>query len=300
MNAIFFYISLPFIYLVSLLPFWVLYRLSDLCFLLLYYVIGYRKRVVLTNLRNAFPEKPEQEIRRICRRFFSYLCDLTLETLKTLTIGPRSVKKHVLMRDKSVFEQLKKANQSAIIVMGHFGNWELGGARFAVEELQKLIIIYHPLRNKHFDNLMYKMRTRLGNGLYTMKNTLRAMLRDREQLTITAFIADQTPANLNNAFWMDFLNQETPIFTGPEKIAQKLKYPIVYVSLKRIRRGLYDLESELLVPNPADTQENEISTRHIRRLEQDIREQPEIWLWTHRRWKHKRPKTEKENRAGET
>lgn len=287
MNAIFFYISLPFIYLISLLPFWVLYRISDVIFLLVYYVVGYRKKVVMTNLRNAFPEKSAQEIKSICRKFYRYLCDFAFETIKTLTISPRSLKKHVLIKDSSVFEQFKAANQSAIIVMGHFGNWELGGARFAVEGLQKLIIIYHPLGNKWFNGLLYKMRTRLGNGLYKMKNTLRAMIRDRNKVTLTTFIADQTPSHLH-VYWTQFLNQDTAVFLGPEKIAQKLKYPIIYVSLKRPKRGLYHLESELLVANPEAFAKNEISELHTRRLEKDIREQPEIWLWTHRRWKHKR------------
>lgn len=245
----------------------------------------------MSNLRNAFPEKSSREIKNICRKFYRYLCDFSLETLKTLTISPASVKRHVLMENNEVFEQLKTANQSAIIVMGHFGNWELGGARFAVEGLQKLIIIYHPLGNQHFNTLLYRMRTRLGNGLYTMKNTLRSMIQDRDKLTITAFIADQTPSH-QNVYWTTFLQQDTPIFTGPEKIAKKLKYPVVYVSLKRPRRGLYHLESELLVAKPEETAENEISELHTRRLEKDILEQPEIWLWTHRRWKRKRSNNE--------
>lgn len=290
MNAIFFYISLPIIYGLSLLPFWVLYRISDLAYLILYHLLGYRKKVVLTNLRQSFPEKSEKEIAHICRKFYQYLCDFALETLKTLSISPAEVKRHVLMENKQVFEQLKEAKQSAIIVMGHFGNWELGGARFAVEGLQKLIIIYHPLGNRHFNRLMYRMRTRLGNGLYTMKNTLREMIRNRHNLTITAFIADQTPSN-PNVHWMSFLNQDTPVFTGPEKIAKMFKYPVVYVSLKRPKRGLYLLRGELLTAHPGKMAENELTELHTRRLEKDIREQPEIWLWTHRRWKHKRVKT---------
>ena len=288
MNAIFFYITRSILYFFSLLPLGVLYLLSDITFVFTYYLLGYRKKVVLTNLRNSFPKKSEQEIKTICRKFYRYFCDFGVETLKTLTISPKTLKRHVLMRDTTVFKQLQEDNQSAIIVMGHFGNWELGGARFAVEGLQKLIVVYHPLADRRFNNLLYHMRTRLGIGLYTMKNTLRSMIKDRNEVNITTFIADQTPSH-QNVHWMTFLNQDTAVFTGPEKIARKFKYPVIYVSLKRLKRGLYDLQAELLVAHPENTEKNEISELHTRRLEQNIQEQPEIWLWTHRRWKHHRP-----------
>lgn len=294
MNAIFFYITRSILYLISLLPLRVLYFISDLTFIFLYHLLSYRKKVVMTNLRNSFPEKSARELRIICRKFYRYFCDLGVETLKTLSISPKVLKRHVLMQDTSVFKKFQQANQSAIIVMGHFGNWELGGARFAVENLQKLIIVYHPLADRRFNNLLYHMRTRLGNGLYSMKNTLRSMIRDRDQVTITTFIADQTPSH-QNVRWMSFLHQDTPVFTGPEKIAKKFRYPIIYVSLKRIKRGLYDLQAEVLVAKPEDTKENEITALYTRRLERDIREQPEIWLWTHRRWKHTRPNSKTGN-----
>jgi len=131
------------------------------------------------------------------------------------------------------------------------------------------------------------MRTRLGNRLYAMNETLRGMVRDRKELTATAFIADQTPQP-NGAYWTTFLNQDTPVFTGTEKIAQKFKYPVIYIAIKRPKRGLYEMSAELLVEHPENTTENEISELHTKRLERDIVENPEIWLWTHRRWKHKR------------
>ena len=131
------------------------------------------------------------------------------------------------------------------------------------------------------------MRTRLGNKLYAMNDVLRGMIKDRDKTTLTAFIADQTPSP-NNAYWTVFLNQDTPVFTGTEKIAKKLNYPIVYVTIKRPKRGFYEIESELLVSDSLGTSENEISELHTRKLEKDIINQPEIWLWTHRRWKHKK------------
>jgi len=286
-STLLYYIALPLIYLVSLLPFRLLYILSDVVFLVLYHLIGYRKKVVLTNLRNSFPDKSEAEIHTISIEFYHNFCDLMLETIKTLTISPSALRKHVLLEDDSVFRELHKKGQSAIIVMGHLGNWELGGARFAIEPFHKLYVIYHPLVDKNFERLIVQMRTRLGNGLYKMKETMRGMITNREQLTLTAFIADQTPSP-KGAYWTTFLNQDTPVFTGTEKIARKFNYPVVYCSTTRVKRGLYAINSEVLVGNPQNTVDNEISELHTKRLEKDIFAQPASWLWSHRRWKHTR------------
>lgn len=288
MRALIYYLSLPFIYCISLLPFPVLYLLSDFIYIILFKIIKYREKVVLTNLKNSFPQKSDEEIKLIAEKFYKYFCDLILETIKTLTISPDEVRKHLFFEDLSLFKKYYELNKSVIIVMGHFGNWELGGARFGIENLHTLFVIYHPLTNKYFDKLVYKMRTRLGNKLYSMNETLRGMVGDRNKVTATAFIADQTPSQLN-VYWTNFLNQETPVFTGPEKIARKFNYPVIYVSVKRPKRGLYKIENQLLAEEPEKTSDNEISEKFTRMLENDIFLYPEIWLWTHRRWKHKKP-----------
>ncbi|MGD1845970.1 MAG: lysophospholipid acyltransferase family protein [Salibacteraceae bacterium] len=264
-----------------------LYRISDFLFAVVYHLIGYRKKVVMNNLRNSFPDKSEAELQGIQKRFYVFFCDLILETLKTLTVSPTTLAKRLAFKNLEVFQRYYDQEQSIIIVMGHWGNWELGGARFAIEPLHKLYVIYHPLHNKYFDRLVYYMRTRLGNGLYAMKDTLRGMVRDKAELNATAFIADQTPSR-RGAHWMQFLNQDTPVFTGTGKIAHKMKYPVVYAGVRRTKRGHYEIELEDLVPNPAEVDPVEILERFNRRLEKDIKELPEIWLWTHRRWKHKR------------
>lgn len=287
MNALIYYTTIPLIYAISLLPFWFLYRVSDFLFLVVFHLIGYRRKVVMMNLRNSFPEKSETELKVIERKFYRFFCDLVVETLKSLTVSPESLRKRLTFKDLTLFEKYHSQNQSIIIVMGHWGNWELGGARFAIEPLHRLFVIYHPLKNKHFDQLIYKMRTRLGNGLYAMKDTLRGIVRDRNELTATAFIADQTPSP-RGAYWMDFLNQDTPVFTGTGKIANKMKYPVVYVGVKQTKRGHYEITLEDLVPEPSSVEPDEIMRLFMQRLEEDIREKPEIWLWTHKRWKHKR------------
>lgn len=239
------------------------------------------------NLKNSFPEKTDAEISQLQKKFYLYFFDLILETIKTLTISPRTLKKRVLFEDTTIFQKYYEQKQSVILVIGHYGNWELGGARFALEAFHKLYVVYHPLHNKYFNGLMYKMRTRLGNGLYSMKGTLRGMLEDRKDTTMTAFIADQTPP-AKGAYWMNFLNQDTPVFMGTGKIAQKFNYPVIYATIKRVKRGYYKINLEELCPHPKEVEPEEIINEFMMKLERDIKEMPEIWLWTHRRWKHKR------------
>ncbi|MCF8449558.1 MAG: lysophospholipid acyltransferase family protein [Taibaiella sp.] len=291
MQALIYYISLPFIYLISLLPFPLLYLFSDFVFFILYHVIGYRKDVVLQNLRNAFPNKTEKEILAIRKAFFHFLCDLFIETFKTLTISPKNMLRHCALTTETttLFKKLAEENKSVMLVMGHQGNWEWAGNSFSLVCLQQLYVIYHPLGNKYFDELMYRMRTRFGTRLITMKNTYKEMLGNSTGVVnATAFIADQTPRP-ENAYWTTFLNQDTPVFKGTEIIACKLNRPIVYVHISRVKRGYYELHAEMLSDNPAGTAENQISELHTRRLERDIIASPETWLWSHRRWKHKRP-----------
>ena len=288
-----FYIALPFIYLISLLPFPLLYAFSYGVYALLYHVIGYRKKVVLQNLRNAFPGKSEAEINKICKDFYRHLCDLFIETFKTLTISEKTMLKHCYFGpgSKELFDKMAAENKSVILVLGHYGNWEWAGNTFSLLCKQQLYVIYHPLGNKHFDNLMYKMRTRFGTKLIAMKNTFKEMLANKMELNTTAFIADQTPSN-NNAYWTTFMGQDTPVFWGTEIIAKKLNRPIIYLTIDKPKRGYYQMNARMLCENPAGTAEGEISEMHTRQLEQDIIARPEIWLWSHRRWKHKRPTAE--------
>ncbi|MDX9751442.1 MAG: lysophospholipid acyltransferase family protein [Flavobacteriales bacterium] len=289
MGAIGYYIALPFIYAIALLPFPALYLLSDGLYLVLFRLIGYRRKVVMGNLRNSFPEKSEQEIAAIAAGFQRWFCDLVLETLKTLVVRPEVVRRRVTFGQADLLRGYAERGQSIILVLGHYGNWELAGARYGQEEgVPQLYVIYHPLENPRFDKLLHHMRTRHGTKLYTMRETSKAMLRDRHLLTATAFIADQTPSP-ERAYWTTFLGQDTPVFLGTESLARKLGYPVVYISISRPRRGHYHMAVETLVEDPAAMPEGAITEAHTRRLERDIRNYPELWLWTHRRWKHERP-----------
>lgn len=289
MSTLLYYCFLPILYLISILPFPIFYLVSDgICFLL-YTIFGYRKKVVYENLKKSFPNKSHLELKQLEKQFYQYLCDLFLETLKTLTISKEEAVKRCKFSANTtqILNELADKKQSCILVMGHYGNWEWAGNSFSLQCKQQLYVIYHPLTNKHFDKLMYDMRTRFGTKLYAMKDTMREMIRNRNEVNATAFIADQTPSP-EGAYWTTFMNQDTPVFWGTEKIAQKLNYPVVYITIKRLKRGFYEVDSEILVTDSKSTKEGEISELHTRKLEKDILAQPEIWLWSHRRWKHKR------------
>ncbi len=287
MQLVYYLVFIP-LYLFSLLPLRVLYIFSWVLNLLLFRIGSYRHDVVRKNLVHSFPEKRDEEIAQLHRAFNKYFCDLIVETIKTLSISAKRLETYIKFDNLALFEKYYQEGKSVIIVLGHHGNWELIGAGFAPLPLHELYVIYHPLKNKVFDQLLFHMRTRLGNKLYTMKGTMRGMIGNRAKTTATAFIADQTPSP-DRAYWTTFLNQDTPIFTGTEKIAQRLDYPVIYMSIRRPKRGLYRVQAKLLTDQPKEMHINAISELHTRSLEADIRAQPEIWLWTHRRWKHKRP-----------
>lgn len=278
------------LYGLSLLPFPILYALSDLVCFLLYRVFRYRKAVIFKNLKNAFPEKDDVAIEVLTRRFYHHLCDIFLETFKTLSISKKSMLRHCKMDPGALalFENLAAQQKSVILVLGHYGNWEWAGNTFSLLCPQPLSVIYHPLSSPAFDRLMYHIRTRFGSGLIRMNDTFKTMVRQKGTLTATAFIADQTPQP-DKAHWMTFLNQDTPVFTGAEVIARKLNYPTVYAAVKRDRRGYYTIYAERLVEAPAASADGEITELHTLRLEKDIIAHPEFWLWSHKRWKHARP-----------
>lgn len=292
LQAVIYYLTLPFLYLISLLPFRLLYALSDFIYLVLYRIAGYRKAVVMENLRRSFPEKSEADLQHIARDFYRHLCDLMLETFKTLTISHKEMLRRCSMAPGALelFKELADKGQSVIILMGHQGQWEWGGNTFSLLCRHKLYVIYHPLANRYFDGLIYRMRTRFGTGLIPMKETFRDMSRLRSELTATAFIADQSPRP-ESAYWTTFLNQDSGFFQGAEKIARKMNRPVIYVQVYKKKRGSYELRAEMLSETPAAQPEGSLLEAYIKRLEGDIRQQPETWLWSHRRWKHCRPET---------
>lgn len=283
---------IPLLYFFSVLPFWVLYRISSFFYLLVFYVIGYRKKVVIENLRKSFPEKSDREIEIITKQFYLHFCDVIFETVKLLTISKKEFKKRCFIDSASIesFNYFFNKNQSIVGVMGHCGNWEWGAIAHQVYFTRMITGVYHPLSNKNFDSFMLNLRSRFGGDIVAMNQLYKRLITLKQQniSTTIGLIADQTPPP-ESAYWTRFLNQDTPVFNGTEKLARKFNYPVVFLNIKKVKRGYYNLSTTIITENPKDLPEGEISELHTRHLEKNICDQPYTWLWSHRRWKHKRP-----------
>lgn len=278
-------------YLLSLLPFRVLYCLSDIAFLIVYHIARYRRDIVRQNLTSSFPEKSEKEIKRIERGFYHFLCDYLNETLKLLSISPKNLLKHIEFRNVEQLEQCFDRGQACGAILGHYGNWEwLSATGIAFHRHTDAImgLIYHPMySSKAFDRLFLDIRQRMGGVCIERKDILRRLVEYRRdgRMSLFGYIADQSPKWENIHLWLDFLNHDTPVFTGAERIMRKMNDAVFYVDMQRTRRGHYTCTFRLITDKPHETEEHEITRRFFAMLEQAIRQNPDIYLWTHNRWK---------------
>lgn len=290
MSAVAYYIFYSLNWLVTLLPLKVLYIFSNLIYFVLYYFPSYRKKVVTANLKNSFPGKTAKEIEIIRKKFYRHLADLFVETLKLTHMSEKQFKERFTVSNLQVIEKLLSEKRDAIAVLGHYNNWEWLGA-FPMYTGYKAVSIYKPLQNEYFDRFVNTLRTKHGMVLTPMSNIIREIINDRKNNinTISAFISDQTPIRTEIKYWTNFLNQDTPVYMGTEKVASKYDMAVVFFDIQKIKRGYYNLNIELLFEHTAGLPEHLITETHVRRLEQQIIEKPEFWIWSHRRWKHKRP-----------
>ena len=276
-----------FIYLFSILPFWVLYRISDFLYLILYYVIRYRRPVVQLNLANSFPEKSDHERLTIEKKFYRFLADLFVENLKMRSMSAAESKKRLVLTNRELPLGYLAKGQPVIFVTGHYANWEWGIHSLSLMSDKPALIIYKPLNDKLFEGVYNSMRSRFGATMVPMQQTLRKIMEYRNVPHTSVFLADQTPNRQASNFFIPFLNQPTAAFKGIEKIAQKLDFPIIFCHIDRLRRGYYTAHFTLLSEHPRTAQENEITLLHNRFLEKIIEKKPELWLWSHKRWKYK-------------
>ncbi len=277
-------------WLFTLLPFRVLYVISDLLQPLIWHVVRYRRKVVEANLKNAFPEKSPEERRKIARRFYSHFTDLFLETVKALHMTPGQILRRFVVRDTGEFDRLYDQGRDIVALCSHYNNWEWLSA-VQLYTRHQIITIYKPLTNKYFDKFILKLRTKYGTCATPMQNIIRELLRFRSEntRTMSGFIADQTPPRGDNNFWTTFLNQQTAFYRGAEKVAVKYDMAVVFVKVFKVRRGYYELDYSVITENPRSEEPDRITAAYASRLEEMIRTQPEYWLWSHRRWKYKRP-----------
>ena len=276
------------LYLLSLLPYFVLYLIADVLFFFIYYVIHYRRKVVQENLANAFPEKSLTERQAIEKKYFRFLADLIMETIKLTTLSPRETIKRVDVRDEMLLNNAAfKQGKSIIAAVGHYGNWESGCLRMGLVAERPCIIAYKPLSNPVYDKFFLDVRSRFGAILVPMKAAFRKVVEYRKQVTLTVLAGDQTPTRHEASYFTNFLNQPTAVFLGVEKLARATDSLVVFCDVRRVKRGYYSCTFVPLFDNPKLTAEYEITNAHVQYLEKVIREEPEYWLWSHRRWKFK-------------
>ncbi len=274
--------------LVAFLPSGFFYFLSDFVFLLVWYVIGYRKKVVFENLKKSFPEKTEEERRKIAKKYYRHFGDLLVEPIRLHRLSQKEIRKRVVFKNPEILDELYKQGKNVIMISGHYGNWEMLIDIVSCSPHQ-FGVIYKPLSSEAFDWFMKQTRTKLGLHVLPMDDAYRMIVQAQKQgfKTATFFIADQSP--IETKYWTMFLNQETPVFLGPEKIARKLGMAVLFTDIMKTKRGRYEVIFTKICDDASTTQENEITNAHVRLLEKTIRENPEHWLWSHRRWKRVRP-----------
>jgi KDO2-lipid IV(A) lauroyltransferase len=290
MGAFGYYLFYGINWMVTLLPLRVLYILSDLLYLLLYYFPSYRRKVVATNLKNSFPEKTEEELKCIEKKFYKHLADLFVETLKISHMTKAHLMRRCTISNRKIIEKLLEEKRDIIAVLGHYNNWEWLTILPQYTKY-KTVSIYKPLQNKFFNSFINNLRSKFGMVLTPMSVIIREIINDRKnnKNTLSAFISDQTPIKSEIKYWTTFLNQDTPVYLGAEKVASKYDMAIVFFHIQKVKRGYYNLNIELLFDHAAGLPEYLITETHVRRLEEIIIEKPEYWIWSHRRWKHKKP-----------
>ena len=288
------YLALGVVYLFAAQPFFLLRRWRDLFFVLLYYVSGYRKKVVMENLRNSFPEKTEKELEEIARKFYFHLANLIIETFAFFRLSSANMLKRMNFVNRELLEELYRKNKNIVLTMGHYGMWEW---MLVMPRIMKHtgVVIYKPLNDKFFDEFMKKKRTKYGGYAFPMRETLRGLIEVTRKGNpwLAAFVADQTPTANEINFWVEFLNQDTPVFLGPEKIAKRFGAAVVYAEMMPKGKNKYDVRFELLAEDAANVPDGELTVKFNKMLERTINKAPQYWLWSHRRWKHKHLKGKK-------
>ncbi|ABG58355.1 lysophospholipid acyltransferase family protein [Cytophaga hutchinsonii] len=271
---------------ISKLPFSLLYMLSSTVAFLLQYIVRYRAKVIYRNLKNSFPEKSEAEIKQITKDFYLNLTDVSFESLKLVSISKEELEKRVRITNIDVPMSTLDNGQSHLGLTSHLCNWEWLLQICAVQSKYPIDAVYKPLHNKKMDTFVYNLRARFGAHPVAMKDTLRELIKNRKTVRSMAMVADQTPPHSEIQHWATFLNQYTPFYVGGDKIGGAMQMPVLFVSMKRIKRGYYEVTFEILKNIPIAKEGHEITERYINRLEACIKEQPANWLWSHKRWKH--------------
>jgi len=294
MKFVLFAIAYSMIWLFSKLPVRILYAFSSFLSLLIYYLFPYRKKIVFRNISRSFPEKSEKEISILVRKFYRFFCDTFTESFTSLHWPYEKLEKRYTVKNPELIQEMFDRKRNVMLVFGHYGNWEWFGARYIKTCPFKVLIIYKPLHNKYFNRWIERVREHKNSIHVPSENSFRTILEhEREKIPyLSLMLADQRPMRKNIQHWTTFLNQDTPVFLGPEKIARKTGQVVIFMNTRQIKRGHYQIEFVKITENPGNTAQYEITDTYFRMLESLIREQPELYLWSHKRWKFSRKEIE--------
>lgn len=273
--------------LLSLLPLWVLYLLSDGLYFFVYKVFAYRRNVVHENLKTSFPEKVEMEIETIEKEFYHWFCDYILETIKLISISRKEIKRRMVFKGTDIIDQYVNEGKSCGVMLGHYCNWEwISTLPLSINSHGICAELYHPVENPDFDRLFLYIRQRFGSVCIPMQETLRYVVKFQKKgrPMVIGYIADQKPNWRNIYLWTTFLNHNTPVFTGSERIIKHMHQVFFYGDVRRIKRGYYECNFRLIEPDSEEMPDFKLTELYMRELEATIKREPALWLWTHDRW----------------
>lgn len=291
LNYIAYGLAYGFWYLMSLLPFCILFLLSDFLFVIIAHVVRYRHKVIWKNLTESFPDKSEAEIRKIEHDFYHWFCDYLVETIKLMTMSPTSLQKRMRFTGMEPFNEVLKNGGSCAVYLGHYCNWEwITSIPYWIPDHVQCCELYHPLENDYFDRLFKYVRERQNALCIPMQESLRKIIefRRNSQSLVVGYIADQVPLWWNIHHWVDFLNHDTPVLTGAERIVKHTGQACFYGDVRRLRRGYYECEMKLMTLHPKEMKDFEITDIYFQMLEKTIKRDPATYLWSHNRWKRTR------------
>jgi KDO2-lipid IV(A) lauroyltransferase len=263
-----------------------IYGISDFFAILLRYIIPYRKKIILKNLKNSFPDKSERELKKLLFPIYRNIADLLVETIKGFSMSSKQVQKHITTINIEVMHELYDKYNGIIGVLGHYGNWEWAALLAGLSLKQKSVVLYKPLSNKYLDNYIHQNRSRFGVHLCSIYITAKSFEENKNKKMFFAMVADQSPSNVSKAYWTTFLNQPTACLHGPEKYAKMFDMPVVYIFIDKVKRGYYEITFRTITEHPKTLPDGELTHQYFNILEKDIIAKPAPWLWSHRRWKH--------------
>lgn len=273
----------------SYLPFGLLYFLSNIVYFLTYHIVGYRKQVVRENLYRAFPDKSDEELKKIEKEFYKHFADFLMESIKSISISEKEILKRCEIINPEIPAKYYDQGKSVLVLCGHYNNWEYYAVGLAQQMKHKTRAAYQPLNNSFFNKTIKRIRERYGIRMVAIKEIPRVFEEMKNDLSMTVMVNDQSPTNPSKAYWNHFLGIETGWMMGAEKLAKRYNYPVLFGCIRKKKRGFYEVSFYEITDEPNSLPDGAIMDKHTELLEMVVKENPQYWLWSHRRWKHSKP-----------